>query len=188
MMEKDYVAFNLWYETQKVRDDWNFKDEMKKYCVADVVLLGKCLLKFRKLFKDSLDVDPFRYVTLSSLCMSVYTHMFMPLKQIVGNATDKNISMICKEWLNWLEDEGITPEYPIFVNTEKYDKFDRHTNKVNGVTEEYYKTKHCFTVDGYNENTNTVLEMNGCYFHGCRKCYPENVMKYNKTMERKNIY
>jgi hypothetical protein len=25
------------------------------------------------------------------------------------------------------------------------------------------------------------------YWHGCRKCYPENLFQYNKTQERKNI-
>ena len=78
MMEKDYLTFHEWYETVKDTEDWNFRKEMKKYCVMDVVLLSKCILKFRKLFIDSLDVDPFRYVTLSSLCMSVYVNMFLP--------------------------------------------------------------------------------------------------------------
>ncbi len=103
--EKD---FKQWYETQKDRTNWNFKDEMKKYCEADVVLLAKTVLKFRKLFLDSLDVDPFIYVTLASLCMSIYVNKFMPSKKIVGNATDKNISLGCKEWLNYLNDSGIT--------------------------------------------------------------------------------
>ena len=31
------------------------------------------------------------------------------------------------------------------------------------------------------------MEYNGCYWHGCRKCYPENTFKYDKTQERKNI-
>ena len=63
------------------RTDWSFKHEMKKYCVADVVLLAKTVLKFRKLFLDSLDVDPFRYVTLASLCMSIYINKLMPSKR-----------------------------------------------------------------------------------------------------------
>ena len=44
-----------------------------------------------------------------------------------------------------------------------------------------------FTVDGLNEKTKTIYEYNGSYWHGCRKCYPENTFKYDKTQERKNI-
>ena len=99
---------------------------MKKYCVADVVLLAKTVLKFRKLFLDSLDVDPFRYVTLASLCMDFYVNKFMPFKTIVGNATDKNISLGCREWLNYLNDKNITPEVPMYMDTNKCAAFDRH--------------------------------------------------------------
>ena len=59
-------------------------------CVADAFLLAKIVLTFRKLFIDSLDVDPFRYVTLVSLHMDIYVNKFMASKQIVGNAIDKN--------------------------------------------------------------------------------------------------
>ena len=29
-----------------------------------------------------------------------------------------------------------------------------------------------FTVDGYDVATNTIYEFQGCFWHGCRKCYP----------------
>lgn len=30
-----------------------------------------------------------------------------------------------------------------------------------------------YTVDGYDQESNTVYEVYGCYWHGCRKCHPE---------------
>lgn len=30
-----------------------------------------------------------------------------------------------------------------------------------------------YTVDGYDEETHTVYEFYGCYWHGCPTCYPE---------------
>ncbi len=51
---------------------------MQKYCRADVELLSKTVLKFRKMFIDELDTDPFRYTTLASLCMSIYSNKFLP--------------------------------------------------------------------------------------------------------------
>ena len=107
--------FSQWYASQTFRTDWSFKVEMKKYCVADVDLLAKTVLKFRKLFLNSLDVDPFRYTTLASLCMSIYINKFIKSKTIVGNGTDKNISLGCKEWMNYLDDSGIIPDVPIFM-------------------------------------------------------------------------
>ena len=43
--------FKPWYETQKNITDWNFKKEMVTYCRADVELLSKTILKFRKMYK-----------------------------------------------------------------------------------------------------------------------------------------
>ena len=34
-------VFDDWYKTHLYRTDWSFKDEMKLYCQADVVLLAK---------------------------------------------------------------------------------------------------------------------------------------------------
>ena len=31
------------------------------------------------------------------------------------------------------------------------------------------------------------MEFLGCYWHGCRKCHPEQIQEYNKTAERLNI-
>ena len=81
MDSDDYTKdFLPWYREQKERRDWSFEVEMKLYCEADVVLLAKTVLKFRELFKKSLDVDPFRYVTLASLCMDIYINKFLPEK------------------------------------------------------------------------------------------------------------
>jgi G:T-mismatch repair DNA endonuclease (very short patch repair protein) len=51
-----------------------------------------------------------------------------------------------------------------------------------------------YNADGYDEETNTVYEFNGCFFHGCRKCYhPDDInpltgdkmsVLYEKTMKK----
>ena len=108
MTPEDYESdFKFWYE--KVRE------ELIKYCRADVVLLSKAVLKFRKLFLETVDTDPFRYVTLASLCMSIFRNRFMPENTIVSHATDKTVSRVSKEWLYYLNDNNLIPEYPIFI-------------------------------------------------------------------------
>ena len=68
-----------------------FKNEMIKYCRADVELLSKSVLAFRKLFKDKLDIDPWRYVTLASLCMAIFRGAFLAKKSIVANEPNKPV-------------------------------------------------------------------------------------------------
>jgi hypothetical protein len=87
---KEELGFKPWYDSQQ-NVKWNFKEELIKYCRADVVLLSKTILKFRKMFKDNLDTDPFRYTTLASLCMSLYLNKFIPDKTIVANSSEKKI-------------------------------------------------------------------------------------------------
>ena len=42
-------------------------------------------------------------------------------------------------------------------------------------------------VDGYNHETKTVFQYQGCYWHGCRKCYPYNrnkiITHHGQTIE-----
>ena len=177
--------FKPWYDKQLKITNWNFKEEMKKYCRADVELLSKTVLKFRKMFKENLDTDPFRYTTLASLCMSVYLNKFLPEKKIVGNGAAKQDSVVCREWLNYLDDDYICREVPISV--KKDESCNIHKNKVGDKHEEYYNLKRPFTVDGYDRRKKKVYLFQGCFWHGCRKCHPENTTKYNKTMEQVNL-
>jgi len=186
MMPDDYDKdFKPWYDKQQEITDWNFKQELIKYCRADVVLLSKTILKFRKMFMDNLDTDPFRYTTLASLCMSLYLNKFLPEKTVVGNNTDKHDSIVCREWLNYLDDNNICREVPITVKSDS--ACNLHKNKIENDVKEYYNLKRPFTVDGCNMREKKVYLFQGCYWHGCRKCHPENKFKYNKTMERINL-
>ena len=192
---KERKGFLPWYEQQQHITDWNFKNEMIRYCRADVELLSKTVLKFRKMFKDNLDTDPFRYTTLASLCMSIYLNKFIPEKKIVGNGAEKQDSIVCREWLNYLNDKNVRREVPI--TCVKDDTCDIHKNKVGEKKEEYYNLKRTaeggttlgrpFTVDGFDIRKRKVYLFQGCFWHGCRKCHPENTTKYNKTMEQVNI-
>ena len=171
MMPEDYDDFKKWYDEQKGLTDWNFKEEMIRYCRADVELLSKTVLKFRKMFKDNLDTDPFRYATLASLCMNIYINKFIPKKTIVGNSTEKKDSIVCREWLTYLNDENIRREVPVSVKATR-------TSKNPGIS------IRPITVDGLDMKNKIAYQFQGCYWHGCRKCHPENEMKYVRTLEQ----
>ena len=44
-------------------------------------------------------------------------------------------------------------------------------------------------VDGYNQETKTIFQYNGCYWHGCRKCFPYDrnriITHHNQTREER---
>ncbi len=137
------------------------------------------------MFIDKLDTDPFRYTTLASLCMAIYLNKFLPEKKIVGNGAAKQDSIVCREWLNFLDDANIRREVPI--TCVKDETCDVHKDKVGDKKEEYYNLKRPFTVDGFDRRKKKVYLFQGCFWHGCRKCHPENTTKYNKTVEQVNI-
>ena len=72
------------------------------------------------MFKQDLDVDPFRYVTLPSLCMSVYRGKFLPDETIVANEQNNQVSLLCKEWLIHLNDKNMLTEFPLVIDTSNY--------------------------------------------------------------------
>ena len=172
--------FKPWYDGVKCEKQWSFKEEMIKYCRADVEVLSKAVLSFRKMFKDKLDIDPFRYVTLASLCMAIFRGCFLPEKCMIANEQNKKSSRVCKEWLLHLADPLLIPEVPILV---------KPSSLAGGRCEftYYTKTQHLFTVDAMDKKNKIIKEYNGCYFHGCRKCHPEGDEKYKKTMERRTL-
>ena len=122
--------------------------------------------------------------------------MFLTDKSIVANEQNKPISKTCTEWLLYLNEPNLIPEVPIKIDRTKFDT-DTYNEAIHcgkcdineqNDTNTYYKyDKHMFTVDGLDRKRKTIKEFNGCYFHGCPKCFPERKAKYNKTMERQKL-
>tara|TARA_R100000951_G_scaffold115995_1_gene126051 strand:- start:3166 stop:6990 length:3825 start_codon:yes stop_codon:yes gene_type:complete len=76
--EKDRKEFIKWYG-KKVKEKyiWEQKKEMEEYCISDVDILRKCCIKFRQLYLDVGEIDPFQYLTIASVCMSIYKYHFI---------------------------------------------------------------------------------------------------------------
>eukprot|EP00972_Heterocapsa_arctica_P028933 4256721-Heterocapsa_arctica.AAC.2 len=170
---------------KECKGQWSFREEMTKYCRADVELLSKAVLAFRKMFTQRLDVDPWRYTTLASLCMAIYRGKFIQDKTIVSNDQNKKVSQVSKEWLLYLGDKNLCQEIPIKLEKTllTITPESRHRNKLDEDDTVYYrKDQHAFTVDAADKKSKRVKEFFGCYFHGCPKCHPDCRTKYNKAM------
>ena len=70
-----------------------------------------------------------------------------------------------------MNDENIRREVPVSVKATR-------TSKNPGIS------IRPITVDGLDMKNKIAYQFQGCYWHGCKKCHPENEMKYVRTLEQ----
>ena len=150
------TAFYTWYQQQQGKI-FNFQEEFLAYSVSDVDILQRCCAQFRTTIKTLVQVDPFQEaITFASTANLAYRRSFMPPQTIaiipnLGYDPARQFSLKACRWLAWVG----------------RDKRIRHA--LNGGEIKIGP----YTVDGFEEETRTVYEFYGCYWHGCPACYPE---------------
>lgn len=159
MKGKMLVEFDEWYEVNRNKE-FNLKNELIKYCDQDVMVLMKGVQAFQKLLIEITGLDPFtRNITLSSFVMTVFRACYLPgntlaIPPVIGYEPKRQQSHIASVWLDYLEStENISINREVQLG-------------------QYY-------ADGYHPESRRVYEFFGCYFHGCKKCFPT---KRNVTM------
>lgn len=160
-MPEDRKKLLEWYDEQKKANViFDNRLELIKYCKMDVEILRKACSIFRKSFWDSNHVDPFLDAcTIPSACNKVFRSNFLERDMIgiipkTGYRFRNNQSLIGLKWLCWLEMLNDTIIEHAGRKREKY---------LDGIG----------FVDGYHPETNMVFEFQGCYYHGCETCYPQ---------------
>jgi hypothetical protein len=209
MMTKDRNEFEVWYSSQvKENVRFNFKNELEKYCNADVDLLAKAVFEFRDIVIQKTETDPFSYITLASLCKAIFIDNDLPERSIVGNEANKKSSQVGREWLYYVQQQRGIDMYEETPTFFEYNRLSRSLkcNIMGRVTmcivppESKFKYPFippavCFktdfsahiTVDGYHKESNTAFEFQGCRWHGCPNCTlgDEGAKKnYEQTQER----
>lgn len=175
--------FELWY-ADKVASHaiFDFQEELISYCQSDVRLLKEGCEKFQTEFKDICGFNPMKNcITIASACNVAYRRNWMPKDQIaikpVRGWRGKQIqSRAALTWLYWeeslLQKQTLQPRIVHARNGGEKKIQDGHTTHF---------------VDGFDEQTNTVYEFQGCFFHGCIACFPNRTIKYpyhmNKNMK-----
>jgi hypothetical protein len=183
MGKNELKKFEEWYQIETERGAvFNFTEEMKKYCIQDVDILAASCMAYRKLMCEETDCDPFAYLTCASVCNAVYKAKFMPantIARVPPNGYGKvQYSNEALEWLEYLR---------IYEGKAEL----RHA----GNSPLGEKQIGDYFVDGFHEETNTVFEYYGCFFHGCQNCFPDRSLRnpitkkalivlYYETMER----
>uniref|UniRef100_A0ABD2VUC9 DNA-directed DNA polymerase n=1 Tax=Trichogramma kaykai TaxID=54128 RepID=A0ABD2VUC9_9HYME len=174
--------FLAWYETAR-EQIFDIRKEEIEYCRMDVEILRRACLEFRKTMLDLAGVDPFvQATTIASACSYMFRKKYLKENTIAlippaGYRRCDTHSQIAIEWLLLCEHE---------LGREII-----HAGR---------SREHCliegYRVDGYLGPTDgsprgTVFEFQGCFYHGCLKCYPsgrDRVMFNNRTLNESYIH
>ena len=73
MKPDERSKFLKWYE-ERVSENYvfDFKNEILEYCRSDVDILRRGIMKLREDFIQLENIDPLRYITIASVCMTIY--------------------------------------------------------------------------------------------------------------------
>jgi hypothetical protein len=164
MNETTYKIFKKWYDEYSQSDYiFNFEKELKEYCIQDVETLQEGCWVFREMILNLTNqgCDPFQYLTLPQLCNAVYKVDHMPWNTIgaipPGGYLDiQNYSSASLEWLN-------------YIQSSQGKKISHVGNSPTGEAHIIGNIR----VDGLDEDAKSVYEFYGCYYHGCKKCFPK---------------
>ena len=178
MNEKDRNEFLKWYELNKDKQ-FNFQEELLSYCESDVNILKLGCLSFRESYFELLknynqDIDPFRdCCTLASLCQRTFRTLFMKPNSIaLINQTGFNpTNQYSKKQIEWLQYISLRDKINI-----------RHA--LNGGEVKIGS----FKVDGYCEDTRTIYEFHGCWFHGCLTCFQRTTLNPLKKQTMQQLF
>jgi hypothetical protein len=163
------AEFDEWYAEQQ-NNEYDYKRELYLYCSNDTLVLRKCCEIFRRLFFEKTLVDPFSRLTLASACHAVFRKHFLRPNSIAivpsdGYAGHDNQSFEAMEFLRWREHEGRRirhawngEEHVVVSGCRRY--------KLDGVL---------LNDDGVIDQRLIAFEYLGCWYHGCKECYNDNV-------------
>ena len=162
MKPDERTSFLKWYDDH-VSENYvfDFQKEILEYCLSDVDILRRGVMKLRKGFIQLENIDPLRYIMITSICMTIYCSNYMPKKTIAiipEYAKTDNFSKMSIMWLNYMsKDKNI--QHALYGGEKELTIGDK-----------------TYKVDGFCEETNTVYEFYGCFWHGYPSCYKSNIV------------
>ena len=165
MDSKKREKFLTWYN-QKVASNavFDFQEELLKYCRSDVKLLKEGCLKFLQEFKEIAGFNPLiQSVSIASACNYFWCKEkleedLFALEPSGGwHGNHINQSEVALQWLYFQDHQRGGMGHV------------RHVR--NGGEVEVLTPGESHYMDGFDQETNTVFEFYGCYYHGCPRCF-----------------
>jgi G:T-mismatch repair DNA endonuclease (very short patch repair protein) len=158
------------WHAQQSNNVFHFRKDMLDYCIQDVRVL---LSAIQVAIMQDLRIMGFdgmaETCTIAAKTMLYFRHSFLKPNSIGvipqnGYGGHRNQSI---EGLLWI----------LLQEAEHYPGL-QHARSTQGE-----KVISGFPVDGYYAETKSVLQYHGCFFHGCRKCYTNGLLKNNVSGE-----
>lgn len=181
------------------KQSWNFKEELKKYCLLDVRVLSECV----RLYRDAMifpaerleqeetewwqqwrcpSLDPFRYMTMSQVAIQLFAHGFPdddPLVLASSQYSNRdNYHPLSAHWIGQLNEERKLNGCTNFILY----RGNRIREYYSYVTNKFY--------DGYLPDPNgrrngTVYICRNCEYYACTKC--QTYEKETSFHKKRNI-
>ncbi|EFO95708.1 hypothetical protein CRE_13943 [Caenorhabditis remanei] len=193
MKPEPLMEFEKWYEEHQ-NDVFDADQELLAYCQSDVEILAAGVAEYIKVTLFCLFLKKFwlqicknlfnNWNPIMSACtIASYVHHILKFDHFgrgdIGiipenGFPERNNSVFALKTLMWIEKEtGIRIHHKL----RGPEKMIRMTNG------------DCYFVDGFDETTNTVYEIHGCFYHGCPKCTNPTLQHPNHPgVENKAIY
>uniref|UniRef100_A0A914I0R6 DNA-directed DNA polymerase n=1 Tax=Globodera rostochiensis TaxID=31243 RepID=A0A914I0R6_GLORO len=186
MMPAKRSDFDKWYSQNK-QHPFRLEEALASYCVNDVEILMCALVAFRTEFMEvskrgsgSMERAAFKSshngidvlreaMTIAAACMRHFKINHLRARHLAivpekGYDNADNQSMLALKYLQWYS--------------------EKHGVKVQGAhSPEMEKKIANYKVDGWVETLGRAIEVNGCVWHGCSRCYPldEQLLPNGKT-------
>ena len=153
---------------------------------------------FQSLFIKESNFNPFEHVTIASACNRDLIENRLEKEKIASEPTFGwngklgNQSKEALQWLQWLDYQkrkNVTQEERDFHDEMKtphaqHPAYKRYIQHAGNGGEKFIADINT-TVDGYEEETNTVYQYYGCYYDGCETCYPNRTESHVRLSGRK---
>ena len=171
--------FLTWYQ-EKLENNYvfDFQKEILAYCRSDVDIMAESCKLYREMFMDVTDtthdetgLDPFgKCITIAGYCMQVYRTKFLKKDTIALFPQHEELKrMQSHEALQWLS----------YTADKEAIHIQHHRNGGE-------KRVGHYSLDGYCEETHTVYEYQGCYWHG-KNLYVWVVKSYGMRTHPKQV-
>ncbi|KAL3114518.1 hypothetical protein niasHT_011647 [Heterodera trifolii] len=167
MKADKYEKFKKWYNDNK-KTPFYLPDELRAYCLNDTEILLKALIKFRQILMNEI-TDGFDVVPISCTI-----------------ARRNSWKMNSWQWsLNWdtkeTTEQAFSPSN-IWTGAQKVKVLK--SNMQATVGKKRWKQ---FKLDGWIESQQRCIEVLGCYWHGCERCFkPDEQLIDGKTCRELN--
>uniref|UniRef100_A0A914HZT0 DNA-directed DNA polymerase n=1 Tax=Globodera rostochiensis TaxID=31243 RepID=A0A914HZT0_GLORO len=176
MMPARRSDFDKWYDQNK-QHPFRLEEALASYCKNDVEILMCALVAFRTEFMDVSKrqdihdgIDVLREaMTIAAACMRHFKTNHLQAEHLAivpekGYDNTDNQSLLALKYLQWYS--------------------EKHGVKVQGAhSPEKEKKIANYQVDGWVESLGLAIEVNGCVWHGCSRCFPldEQLLPNGKT-------